>query len=498
MADITLTVYFSGTGHEIDSETMLAGYLNNASIVDAQHLTMGFNGCGIDYGTRGVIFGTGLEEQCETVLNKVIALLKQGKRVKLNSYGHSRGAIACLLLAKMLGKFDRDLLEVNLALMDPVPGNLVSVSTIDFTHRTLARKAMDVSDCRNLNRVLAIYPHLPLPDFVFHAPLVPRYPTHCEVVEEIVPGCHAESQFVQWRNGELFDDNKGASITLSLVSVFLAKLGTKFKFLKSFPTAVEEQATRSRLRTLYSDALAKQQKSALSYSRACHAPSSVSIETKWPAKYLSHTHKKLMLEAQAIPLESKQNASQDCAYFFSSSKPSSRVVPALQPEPESTLEDKIALFAELLNEVYSSHMSHKSQNSSKGFLIKECADRIQIPSLLQNETVFKDFMRNAFALCLQRDRNAYSPFSMTRSGLAVVALLHSKKYRSLVTMILNSDDKKIRYRDLREFVLGRNDEAYFNAKKSKSMYQFFQPKDLEQGVTPRLLANNMNFYLARR
>lgn len=504
--NITLSVYFSGTSHEINDRSMLASVLHTATETDEQNLKMGFNGCGIDYGLSGVLFGSGLEEQCKAVVDNIIQLLKAGKRVKLNAYGHSRGGIACLLLAKMLGKFDRDLVEVNLALMDPVPGNLVATSTIDFTHRTLARKAMDVSECRNLNQVLTIYPNTPLHDLDAHAPLIPQYPTNCQVTEEIIPGCHAGAQLV-YQNGDdkIFGRNEESNITFNLISRFLVKLGTKFNFLKSTPSVDQEKEMDSHLLNAYDKSLATQQKTA--FSRACHAKSSVAIKTNWPATYLSPLHKKLKQQEGNVTIDTEPNDSQknqEYAYFFSSSNFRKTKNPLSKEEPSSKLEDQIALFADFLNEIYSSGMSSKSKNSSKGFLIKECADKIQTEFLIQNEALLKDVMRNAFALCLQRDRNTYSPFSTTQSGHAAVKLLNSNKYQPLTKMVLNTNDKKVRYRDLRTFILGRNDKAYFNAKKSKSMYQLFQPinnsgivsSNLEPDKTSRLFTNNMKFYLS--
>jgi hypothetical protein len=98
---------------------------NPVSSFSGNEYKMGFDGCGVTNGLSGTLFGTGLEEQCKEVVKYVHSLLKDGKKVILNCYGHSRGGIAALMLAKMLGGFAKDLVEVNLALLDPVPGNLI-------------------------------------------------------------------------------------------------------------------------------------------------------------------------------------------------------------------------------------------------------------------------------------------------------------------------------------------------------------------------------------
>ncbi len=156
---------------------------------------------------------------------------------------------------------------------------------------------------------------------------------------------------------------------------------------------------------------------------------------------------------------------------------------------------------ELLTEIYASHLSIKSQKSSKGSLINECIAKIREESRIKDTVMLKDAMRNAFALCLQRDRNAYSPFSTTQSGQAIVKLLNSKKYKFLAYQIVKNYDQRVQYGDLRAFVSGKNNAAHFNAKNSKSLYQFFklansEPSHQEQDEMPKFLANNMKFYLA--
>ena len=83
--------------------------------------------------------------------------------------------------------------SVCLLLFDPVRWYFVQRARyVDAGGFSAANIVMDVSRCRPLRRVLALYPHLPLPDFAFHAPLLPLYPCSewCDVEEDATLGCH--------------------------------------------------------------------------------------------------------------------------------------------------------------------------------------------------------------------------------------------------------------------------------------------------------------------
>lgn len=136
-----------------------------------------------------------MDAQCQQVIWQTESELKNGNFLVLNVYGHSRGAVAALLLAKQLNRIDPAALEINLALLDPVPGNFIITSTLDFLAISLAKKTMDLRACKHLKRVLALYPCEPLNAFAAHAPLFTLYPEHTEVEEEIIPGCHSSAQY---------------------------------------------------------------------------------------------------------------------------------------------------------------------------------------------------------------------------------------------------------------------------------------------------------------
>lgn len=192
-----INAYFSGSGFEIKDTNFMASQFYKASISAENQINFGFDGCAIAYKLGGMLWGTGLDEQCQKVIGKIETELKAGHEITLNVYGHSRGAIAALLLAKQLGQVDPSLLEINLALLDPVPGNLITTSTLDFLDISLANKVMDLSDCKPLKNVLALYPYLALADYMCHAPLFPTYPRSANIDEDVTFGSHSQAEYIE-------------------------------------------------------------------------------------------------------------------------------------------------------------------------------------------------------------------------------------------------------------------------------------------------------------
>ena len=189
------------------------------------HYKMSFDGCGIEYGLLGEIFGSGIDEQCQLVLNEIkrirekLAESGQHKRIKVNGYGHSRGGVALLKLAKMLGHLPLDIVEVNLAMLDPVPGNLIVSGEMDFLELTLANQVKDLRECHNLRRVISLYPYVPLEDYTFHGPINPLYPPGTVVEEDVLLGCHSEVENIK---------SEFAKLAVPRFRQFMKKCGTMF------------------------------------------------------------------------------------------------------------------------------------------------------------------------------------------------------------------------------------------------------------------------------
>jgi len=123
---------------------------------------------------------------------------------------------------------------MNILIFDPVPGNLILSGQLDLFSSTLTNQCMDLSESVNLHRVLAIYPYIPLPDLAFHAPILPEYPTHCEVEEDVTLGCH---------QGALFYPNiLETQLSFLRIRTFLSDCGTQFPETidLQYPISVED------------------------------------------------------------------------------------------------------------------------------------------------------------------------------------------------------------------------------------------------------------------
>lgn len=282
-----ISVYFSGTGFSINEGHFLTSSLHKRTEESESQIKMGFNGCGVDYGLSGVIFGSGLDEQCEKVINRIIQEINAGHQITLNVYGHSRGGIAALLLAKQLGTIDKDKLAINLALLDPVPGNFITTPTIDPFKISLANKTMDLSDCKPLRKVLALYPHIPLPAIACHAPLLVSYPEETDVDEEVVNGCHAQAENIY---------HSSSRLVKLRVEEFLVQNGTKLETNREYK---DREAMKQTYLDLYQTELAYVNQA---QSRDAHSARGVEITAKPGAKYLNNRHKKLAEDHSQAPV----------------------------------------------------------------------------------------------------------------------------------------------------------------------------------------------------
>ena len=227
----TLTVYFEGTANRIDYNVTQIGLF--ADITDALDLQLcgkstsethqyklSFDGCGVTNGSMGVVFATGLVEQCTEVCKAIDSMLATAyDAVTLNVVGLSRGGIAAIYLAQMVGHYSSGVLTVNLLLFDPVPGNLITTSRfLDLLGYSTANASMDLSKCSNLGDILALYPYLPLPDLAFHAPVFPIFPPSAQVSMDAVLGCHQGALFCQ--------KNRDALLSFVRIKRWLIKCGT--------------------------------------------------------------------------------------------------------------------------------------------------------------------------------------------------------------------------------------------------------------------------------
>jgi hypothetical protein len=154
-----------------------------------------FDGCGVTNGISGTLFASGLRDQAKVVADHVHTLMSRERHVVLNAIGLSRGGIAVIFLCQALEGVSPDKLTLNALLFDPVPGDQ-TISGFPWT----GFNAKDVSRCKALKKVLAIYPYEPLPWISFHAPVLVKYPLDCLVEEDVWLGCHQGALFATGRS----------------------------------------------------------------------------------------------------------------------------------------------------------------------------------------------------------------------------------------------------------------------------------------------------------
>ncbi|RUQ85177.1 hypothetical protein [Legionella septentrionalis] len=294
MPHVTFNVFFSGAEDAANNTDTLVGFLTEHVESDAQRL-IAFDGCGITHGLSGIIFGTGLDQHCQKVIEQIAAEIKKGNTVSLNAYGHSRGATGLLLLAKQLSTVEKNLLEINLALLDPTPGNLITSATLDFLGISLANKTKDLRNCLPLSNVLALYPNVPLPAITLRAPSFSLYPERTKVEEEAIAGYHAQTQHLTINpSGVVFSPE--SFITFARVVKFLQENGTQFKPFPSIRVEgmLDLKVDSNRL----DDALLAvyQKVNELHHDktyRNCHSDHGVIINTKEKAEYFNLHHQYL-------------------------------------------------------------------------------------------------------------------------------------------------------------------------------------------------------------
>jgi len=293
LSEVTMSVFFCGTDGRISNGiTQISLFSRITDAVDISDpsqeipygdgpLKMAFDGCGVTNGLMGTVFAYGLKEQCQQVVSRVQALFSANKRVRLNCVGLSRGGMAIMMLAKMLADYDKKILEMNILLFDPVPGNLITSSQWDIFSCTLANSCMDMSMCVPLNRVLSIYPYMPLPDIAFHAPIIPKYPSWCQVEEDVTLGCHQAA---------LVNPSYNLSCLLSFLRIrtFLLECGTTFTSeITTFSHLTEESA-------LYH--MQNELQTSISSVRHTHSWRSSRIVRYKSGKFLNRHHEHLLMK----------------------------------------------------------------------------------------------------------------------------------------------------------------------------------------------------------
>lgn len=466
---IVLSAYFCGTGFNLDGDGLAAilnrfdvgteirepNNLNNKPLKDSYN--MSFNGCGIEYGILGHLFGYGIDKQCQkvvTAVKKIRALLteqKSGKRIIVNAYGHSRGGIACLMLAKMLGHYPLDMVEVNIAMLDPVPGNLITSAEMDIFKQTLANQVVDLSMCSNLKSVICLYVYEAMPGITFLAPIIPTYPKHTIVEEDIVLGNHTgvEELAVTQNN---HPQGYAYPYAAPRFIAFMKNCGTKYasaldELSITCPNNYNTQVRRKlnpQLNLSHYENLIKNNAAELLppsgkiITRDCHAKTQyaqLKFTSPKEGEFVNRYHRSLV----------------DKNYQLA--KPE-EIMPIVKPDIKT-----LQLLQMLTLQVQMS-MTVESKTSKKGELFTALIKQLNNVTSNDNEqdieSLIQTYLRLLINISLQRERYDCSLFSLsfystTTSGEKLKELLAEPKYEYFAQLIKGTSDSKPRYRDLRGY-----------------------------------------------
>jgi len=387
--------------------------------------------------------------------------------------------MAALMLIKQLGGFDRSILEINLAMLDPVPGNLVVTSQVDFMKICLANQTIDLSECHNLTRVLTLYPNIPLPDIAVHAPLLPKYPEKCDVDEDIIPGCHAETQYVmEYANRLQLPDR--SFITYMRIMDFMLACGTQYKMpeLKISQLSDMGQSKTEALIKCYQREMGRV---AENMSRACHSINGTQIITDVSGKpaYLNQHHKKI-----AGSGESDATKTNDCVFRFSS------VVPRRTQDNDDCLSEAIyILFRKFVLNV-KNVITTAGMHSHKSEIIVSIMAELDGRKNFTDADEFKNALRNVIAITLVKDRSLSGFFTYSATANEVLTMLRKREFKALANMVMGSCSGMIRASDLCMFVTGSTDDKVFEAGNAGYIYGLFKAGD-----QPVLTRNNVPAYM---
>ena len=406
--DIVLSIYFSPTGAPIIGNDLYncdTGYNLSQEIFDKNlpfrtHYKIGFNGCD---GLLGYVFASGIDEQCQQVVSQIIKIRekilesKSSNRIVINCYGYSRGGATALMLAKMLGQYPIDMVEVNLVLLDPVPGNSIISAKLDLFDLTLANQVIDLSSCHNLKRVISIYHAKPSPEYFF-SPLRPSYPANTLVEDNIVPSLHYEI------------GNSRFAIAREITTYFkeyMGSCGVNFSninnstFLRNTHLSYSEDFFNQ----LNDNSLPREKEI---FTRSCHSE--------------SPDYQEIQLKRPNIDASVFKN-------FDFDSMEKEKLKSITTPD----IKDLCKNLQTLADAIFEK-MTPESQISEKGALIKsfkEMLTTLPKDKAYTHEDIKRfaiEYLRILSRISLQRDRKAYSLFTTTRAGDTLKNLLKNDQY----------------------------------------------------------------------
>jgi hypothetical protein len=255
-------VYINGTNqsNELGSFTSLANVLHAMTVQNEGHASLCLEGCGVnnsDPRDMGAIFTFYLESQVNKVVEQINGIIQNSNdKLILNLYGFSRGGAAVFWMCKKLKNIDPSRLEINVASLEPVPGNFIRASYIDNLSgagTTLSSQISDLSDCKNINNVLVLFTNIPLDDIACHGPVLPILPASAKTTVDVIPGCHANAQFYQRVLNGLDSDTPQSAISFHYIANFMRDCETQFDFKRFTLSTNLDLKNQQRLKAILSD-----------------------------------------------------------------------------------------------------------------------------------------------------------------------------------------------------------------------------------------------------
>lgn len=314
MPDLLLNVFFEGTDGHLDSKDSLTSLLFSKALADNKHsFKIGFNGCGTDNEQSrtydfGGIFSYGLATQVNLVVARIRELLNstEDAHLTVNTYGFSRGGAATFLLANKMQSLPLEIqkrVTINIATLEPVPGNLPATVALDIIGHSLTSQVGDISTCPVKN-LLVLYTNKLFPTFDSlskivadaHAPILPSYPLNCQVEIDVMQGCHKTAQFLLTSTNAIKFQSANALLTFFRVKQFFEQLGTQFD-LDNYQFQLHSHCypeTNDTMIALYERILHKEHTNSTIY-RPMHKDNKILTHYSREKKYLNLHHKKLCL-----------------------------------------------------------------------------------------------------------------------------------------------------------------------------------------------------------
>lgn len=235
-----MNVYINGTDTPKEATlwgTSLANVLHKMTVQSDEQSSVCLDGCGVNNGDPrdlGPIFTFNLEAQVDNLVKQIRAkIAERNEKLTLNLFGFSRGGAGVFWLCQKLKDIDSSTIEINVCSFEPVPGNFIRASYTDNISgfkSTLSAQIADLSDCKNINKMLVLFTDKPLPDIACHGPILPVMPKQTDVAIDVVPGCHKNAQAFYSSGQKIRADNDYSALSFHYVSRFLTNCGTFFNF----------------------------------------------------------------------------------------------------------------------------------------------------------------------------------------------------------------------------------------------------------------------------